>query len=82
MPGKLFGYGALNQLKDMVPVIISTFVMAFSVYISVYFLDNLYLKIILGVLVGSITYLFMSYVFKAEELKEIKQLLLKVRTKK
>jgi O-antigen/teichoic acid export membrane protein len=65
MPGKLYGYGGLKQLKDMIPVIISTLVMAVTVFIALYFIDNLYLKLLFGGLIGLISYLFMSYIFKA-----------------
>jgi hypothetical protein len=63
----------------MIPVIISTLVMAVTVFIALYFIDNLYLKLLFGGLIGLISYLFMSYIFKAQELKEIKKMLMKIR---
>ncbi len=79
LPGKLYGYGGFKQFKDMIPVIIATFVMAITVFITVYFFENLYLKLIFGGIIGTISYLLMSYVFKMEEYNEIKELLLKVK---
>ena len=40
MPGKLFGYGALSQLKDMIPIFISTVIMALTVFVVII---NIYL---------------------------------------
>lgn len=78
MPGKLFGYGAISQLKDMMPVFFSTIIMALAVYLVVFLLDNLYIKLIAGVLVAVITYLLTSYILKVNELKEFKVLWLKI----
>jgi hypothetical protein len=55
--------------------------MAVTVFITVYFIDNLYLKLLFGGLIGLISYLFMSYIFKAQELKEIKKMLMKIGNK-
>lgn len=82
MPGKLFGYGALAQLKDMIPVFISTLVMALFVFIVVHFLDNPYLQLIVGGISGLGVYLLISYILKIEELKEIKLLYYKIRRQK
>jgi len=76
LPGKLYGYGGLKQLKDMVPVIMATCIMALFVFITVYFLENLYLKLFIGGLGGGVIYLFICYLFKIKELQEIKSLLL------
>ena len=81
LPGKLYGYGSLEQLRDMIPIIISTLVMAVLVFFTVNFIENLYLKIILGGSTGLMSYLLMSYVIKSKELKEIKELLSKIKTK-
>lgn len=76
LPGKLYGYGGLKQLKDMVPVIIATCIMALFVFVTVSLLENLYLKLFIGGLVGGVIYLFICYLFKIKELQEIKSLLL------
>jgi O-antigen/teichoic acid export membrane protein len=79
MPGKLFGYGALAQLKDMIPVFIATSVMAIIVFFAILLIENLYLKIIIGGLTGIGIYGFMSYLLKIEEVEEVKKLFLKIR---
>lgn len=78
MPGKLFGYGGLAQLKDMIPFIIATIFMALVVFLSVYFIDHLYLKLIIGVIIGLTTYILMCFLLKIKELKEVKELVIKI----
>ena len=78
LPGKLFGYGGLKQLKDMASVIVSTIIMAIAVFYSIYFIDNLYIKLILGGLVGLTAYIIMSYLLKIPEWKEIQVFLMKI----
>lgn len=79
LPGKLFGYGALSQLKDMVPVLISTVIMALLVLLITVFLDNLYLKLIFGSTVAIISYLGVCFLLRIQELDEVKSLLQKIR---
>ncbi len=77
MPGKLFGYGALEQIKGMFPVFISTTLMATGVLVSTYFVDILLIKLIIGSITGLIIYIGVSYLLKSKELNELKSLLLK-----
>lgn len=82
MPGRLFGYGAFAQLKDMIPVFIATGVMALVVYIVGYTLENNYLRLILGGISGLVTYGGMAYLLKIEEVEEVKGVLSKMRNRK
>jgi len=79
MPGKLFGYGALAQLKDMIPVFITTSVMAIIVFFAVLIIENPFLKLIIGGFTGIGVYGLMSYLLKMEEVEEVKNLILKIR---
>ena len=79
MPGKLFGYGIKEQIKDMFPFFITTIIMAITVYFSVTAIDNSYLKLFIGSIVGIVSYLLVNYLFKTSELNEIKLLLTKIR---
>lgn len=81
LPGKFYGYGAIKQLKDMVPFFIAAFGMAISVYAMTCFVDNLILQLFLGVVLGGVTYLFISYLLKLEELKEVWQLFLSLKSR-
>ena len=77
LPGKLFGYGAISQLKDMAPVFFATGIMALTVYFTNLFIEVQWLKLIIGSCIGLITYLMVCYTLKLDELTEVKSLLLK-----
>ncbi|WP_264523242.1 lipopolysaccharide biosynthesis protein [Flavobacterium sp. N502536] len=81
LPGKLYGYGVINQLKDMLPAVSATVGMAISVFVMSYFVDNLIIQLFLGVILGSTTYLFICWLFKLEELKEFGEVLSKLKKK-
>lgn len=81
LPGKLYGYGVMNQLKDMLPFFVATIGMAISVVIMSCFIDGLFLQLFLGVLLGVIMYLFICWLLKLDELTEVKELFLKLKKK-
>lgn len=72
MPGKMFGYGAIKQLRDMLPVIFATAVMATGVLLLNLAVDSLWIKLIGGSITGALIYLAVCYFLKLEELNEIK----------
>lgn len=68
-PGKLFGYGAFKQLKDMLPVIISTAVMFLAVY---YFsIDNGMVDMIAKISLGGLVYIVCCACLKVNALREV-----------
>lgn len=68
-PGKLFGYGAFKQLKDMFTVIISTILMYLSVnYIQV---DNGMLDIFIKIFLGGVVYTISCTLLKVNALREV-----------
>lgn len=79
LPGKFYSYGAMKQLKDMLPIFAATVVMAILVFAMSCFVDNLILQLFLGVILGTITYLFICWLLKLEELKEVWELFLKLK---
>jgi teichuronic acid exporter len=80
LPGKLYGYGPINQLKDMLPVFVAAIGMTIPVLIMSHFIDNLIFQLFFGALLGLVVYLFICWLFKLDELAEIKELLLKLKT--
>ncbi|HLW10374.1 MAG TPA: oligosaccharide flippase family protein, partial [Fermentimonas sp.] len=75
MPGKMFNYGGLSQIRDMLPIILSTFIMAVFVYFSMYFIDSLILKMVVGIITGIVIYWIAVTLLKVDEVKEVKNLL-------
>lgn len=78
LPGRMYGYGAIKQLKDMTPFIIATVIMAGVVFFLTSLIDSLLLKLVAGAITGITTYLLVSWIFRVKEIDEIKELAGKV----
>jgi len=81
LPGKFYGYGPIQQLKDMLPFLVATIGMSISVFVMTSFIDNLVLQLLLGALLGLVTYLFICWLLKLEEMTEVWSLFLKFKKK-
>lgn len=64
LPGKMFGYGAIQQLKDWRYIILSLAVMAASVILLLHFVENLWLQLTFGGLAGAAIYIGCCLLFK------------------
>jgi O-antigen/teichoic acid export membrane protein len=73
-PGKMFGYGPFRQIKEMKYVILSTLIMAICVLSVTYWLRGDLLRILVGSSFGIISFLLSAYLFKIEELNEVKKM--------
>ncbi|AWG21698.1 lipopolysaccharide biosynthesis protein [Flavobacterium faecale] len=82
LPGKFYGYGALHQLRDMLPVVGATVLMSICVIVSTFLIHNLVIQLFLGSAVGFVSYMFSCRIFKIKEYNEIKQLVQKLLSKK
>lgn len=78
LPGKFYGYGALQQLRDMLPILGATVVMSICVIASSYLVDHLLVQLFVGSAVGVVSYSLFCIIFKIKEYTEIKQLLQKL----
>lgn len=81
LPGKLYGYGSIQQLKDMLPFFVATIGMSITVFLVTSFIDNLFLQLLLGTLVGLLTYLFICWLLGLDEMIEVWNLFLKIKEK-
>ncbi|WP_166919398.1 lipopolysaccharide biosynthesis protein [Flavobacterium poyangense] len=77
LPGKFYGFGAIKQLKDVLPFCFATIGMAILVFVMSCFVANLVIQLLLGVIIGVATYLFICWLLKLDELKEVWELFLK-----
>lgn len=75
LPGKMYGYGALQQLKDWKYIVVSVIFMSLCVYLIRIFIVNYWLQLILGLLIGFSSYLLSSILFKQININEIKSLI-------
>lgn len=68
-PGKLFNYGGLKQLRDMLPVIISTAAMFLATnYLTI---ENGLIEIITKIIVGGLVYIIFCTCLKVNALREL-----------
>lgn len=74
LPGKLFGYGAINQIRDIYKILLTTIIMALAVLFFISFFEIALLKLFIGVIVAIIFYVICTIIFKIEQLNEIKTL--------
>lgn len=63
LPGRLFGYGAWQQIKDWKFIIVSLLVMTFLVVLIVLFVNNAWLQVVLGGIIGLGSYVGCCYLF-------------------
>ncbi len=67
---KIIGYGYFNQMRDIMPVLLHSLVMCVLVHLVVYFMPTLWLKLVMGIIVGAAYYIGGAYLMKFEELDE------------
>ncbi len=71
---KLIGVGFWKQMLDIFPVMIAALMMWASVLLSIQFVDNSILQLVLGVPLGAIIYLACAFLFRLEALHAIPDL--------
>jgi O-antigen/teichoic acid export membrane protein len=74
-PGKLFGFGALRQIKEMKKIVVATLVMSLFVYWIMIPLRTDFLKLLICVPCAIIAYLSISFMLKIDEARELKVIL-------
>ena len=63
-PGKLFGYGAWQQIKDWKYIFLSLLIMAIVVILYLQCMDNVWIQFIGGGIIGCLTYIICCFKFK------------------
>jgi O-antigen/teichoic acid export membrane protein len=82
MPGRLFNFGLWAQLKEILPVIVATLVMAASVYGVCLLIEKPLVKLIIGGLTGIGSYFLFALLFKMKEIEDIREVANKLIHKK
>lgn len=72
--GRLFNYGMYAQLKDLMPIFMHAAIMGVIIYVIIGFLPSLWLKLLLGFIIGVVYYIGVAYCFNMSELKELYRL--------
>lgn len=81
LPGKLYGYGAFQQIKDWRYIILSILIMAGCVYVFTLFVHNNWLQLICGGLIGVIVYVCICLLTGALDKEILKALLRNIKTR-
>ena len=64
LPGKLFGYGAWEQIKDWKYIFLSLVIMTAVVKLFMYLISNMWIQMIVGGLIGCSVYIACCFLFK------------------
>ena len=77
--GKFLDYSSFNQIKDFSPIILIGLITGFTIYhIDQYFVTYMIsdiVRLFLGSIIGLVTYLFLSYLFRISSISELKNIL-------
>lgn len=68
---KILGISLLSQLKDLFPTISLAIVMFAIVQIIMFFISNVFAQLIVGIIVGVVVYVSLSYILRFTEFKEL-----------
>ena len=71
-PGKLFGYGAWEQIKDWKYIFLSIIIMAIIVILYLQCFSNVWIQFIGGGIIGCLTYITCCFKFKMIDWTTIK----------
>lgn len=63
LPGRMFGYGAWQQIKDWKFIFLSLTVMTVVVLAIMYYINNIWMQLIFGGLLGTASYLGCCFLF-------------------
>ena len=66
--GRVLQYGMIKQMKEMLPSLFYSLLMGGIMYISILFLPTMWLKLLIGVLVGIFSFFSISFVTKSQDL--------------
>jgi len=70
-PGKLYGFGAFRQIREMRFVIYASLIMSAGVTGIIMIIQSDFLRLLIGLPAGLIIFLGAAYILKIEELKEV-----------
>jgi O-antigen/teichoic acid export membrane protein len=73
--GKFYNFGFKEQIKDVFPTLLLSFIMFLCVLSLTTLFNNMILQIIIGFIMGTFLYLGGAYMMRYRELKDVKYLL-------
>lgn len=76
---KLTGISLLIQIKVLFPVVLLSFSMGGLVYLTTLLLENVWIQVLLGLLVGVSYYVALSFIFDIKEIKTLTSLIKRIK---
>ncbi len=76
--GQFIGMGIISQVKDLLPILLLSAIMAIVAYGATLFTDNYRTNTLMGFIAGVVTYILTSKIFSLSELKELKTIFKKL----
>lgn len=76
---KLTGISLLIQIKVLLPVVLLSFSMGGLVYLTTLLLENVWIQVLLGLLVGVCYYVALSYLLDIKEIKTLTSLIKRIK---
>lgn len=73
--GKLINVGYFKQMGDLLPIFALSLALFGTIHLSNYFIDNMYLQILIGGIFGGAVYLGGAFLLKFKELEDVKYML-------
>ena len=73
--GKILNLGIATQIGDIMPSIANCILLWFVIYLSNFFVDNTVIQLILSILSGTLSYICVAYLFRFNEISEIKSMI-------
>ena len=78
-PGKLFGFGAKEQLREILPILMASSIMYLSIiYIK---MESIELQVLVKIVLGVGVYVLFCWLFKVKELKDVLAIMFMFRNK-
>ena len=63
LPGRMFGYGAWQQIKDWRYIFLSLLIMTIMVLAFIHVVENIWLQLFIGGTIGAVSYIMSCYLF-------------------
>ena len=72
---KHIGYGWLTLLKDLLPSVLLSLIMGTIVYYTTFYISNIYMKLIAGIIIGIGFYMGAAIILRIKEWKTLIELI-------
>ncbi len=70
-PGKIMNYGAFSQIKDISPIILSGVIMVLLTFGITYFIDLVWLKLVVSIIISCPSFYVSARLLKVKELEQL-----------